>query len=61
MGAKLQNDNSRMADLQGEIDEQRERTIAAVNLAASLGNITVEEVESRLGKEEEAVDIATSE
>jgi len=61
MGAKLQNDNSRMADLQGEIDEQRERTIAAVNLAASLGNVTAEEVESRLGKEEEAVDIGTSE
>ena len=66
MATKLQNDNSRMAELQGEIEEERARTTAAVNLAASLGDITPDEVENRLRDqdetiEEETVDATTAE
>ena len=64
MATKLQNDNSRMADLKGEIEEERARTKAAVNMAASLGNLTADEVENRLIHQEEnieseAIDVAT--
>ena len=64
MATKLQNDNSRMADLKGEIEEERARTKAAVNMAASLGNLTADEVENRLihreeNIESEAIDVAT--
>ena len=66
MATKLQNDNSRMAELQGEIEEERARTTVAVNLAASLGDITPDEVENRLRDqdetiEEETIDATTAE
>ena len=56
MATKLQNDNSRMADLQGEIEEERARTKAAVNMAASLGNLTADEIENRLTIQEENIE-----
>ena len=59
MATKLQNDNSRMADLQGEIEEERARTRAAVNLAASLGNLTADEIENRLTNQEENIEDET--
>lgn len=60
MAGKLQNDNSRMAELQREIGEERSRTMAAVNMAASLGNLTTEEVETRLNDQQEEIPEATT-
>ena len=64
LGRLMPGRRSRMADLKGEIEEERARTKAAVNMAASLGNLTADEVENRLIHQEEnieseAIDVAT--